>query len=318
MEEHLVGYLLGSLDPVTHARVEVYLRSHPEAEERLDRIRTVLAPLAEDAEDPEPPPGLMLSTLARIAEYRCKLPTAPKATSTPMDAPPVRFFRRIDWIVAACLFLTVGGFGVPYLVRQWHEQQRLACGNNLRKFWVALTTYSDQHEGNFPRVEAQGARGVAGIFVPMLRDNGLARDVSLACPTQGRQDPLPLTVADLEQLHRDSPDEFHRISSLLSGHYAYSLGYLDGSTLRGLRRDSADGLPILADRSNDHGTNSPNHHGRGQNVLYVGGHVRWAVQPTVGEDADHIYINHLNRIGAGLCRSDSVLGSSEARPNFGR
>jgi prepilin-type processing-associated H-X9-DG protein len=64
-------------------------------------------------------------------------------------------------------------------------------------------------------------------------------------------------------------------------------------------------------------SNSINHDGRGQNVLYVGGHVRWAVQPTVGEDCDHIYINHHNRVGAGVCRIDSVLGSSDARPFVG-
>ena len=57
-----------------------------------------------------------------------------------------------------------------------------------------------------------------------------------------------------------------------------------------------------------------NHGGSGQNVLYVGGHVRWAAQPTVGEEGDNIYVNRLNRVGAGVCRPDSVLGASDARP----
>ena len=48
MDEHLVGYLLETLGPVTHKRVEAYLRTHPEAREKLDLLRQALAPLAED------------------------------------------------------------------------------------------------------------------------------------------------------------------------------------------------------------------------------------------------------------------------------
>src|SRR5689334_13792003 len=74
MEEHLVGYLLGSLDPVTHQRVEAYLRTRPEAQETLYLLRQAVAPLAEDGEDFEPPPGLVLATLDRVAELRSLAP----------------------------------------------------------------------------------------------------------------------------------------------------------------------------------------------------------------------------------------------------
>jgi prepilin-type processing-associated H-X9-DG protein len=35
---------------------------------------------------------------------------------------------------------------------------------------------------------------------------------------------------------------------------------------------------------------STNHDGDGQNVLYIDGHVAWAVQPTAGVDGDNIYL----------------------------
>ncbi|MFO0879425.1 MAG: hypothetical protein U0840_18925 [Gemmataceae bacterium] len=317
MDEHFAGYLLGALDPVTQARVEAHVKAHPAARERLDLMRAALAPLAEDATEPEPPPGLALLALARIAEHQCMLPPAPAPLASQVESPPWRPFRRVDWIAAACLLFTVGGFGLPYLVGLWQDQQRTACANNLRQAWVALTSFSDQQDGQFPRVESHGPRAVAGVFVPLLREHGIGHDLNVSCPGQPRVEPVHFSMADLEQLYRDTPDEYQRVSQLLAGHYAYTLGYLDQSTLRGLRRDSSDGLPILADRSDGHGGNSPNHNGRGQNVLYVGGNVRWAVHATVGESADHIYINQRNQVGAGLCRIDTVLGSSAARPGNG-
>ena len=51
------------------------------------------------------------------------------------------------------------------------------------------------------------------------------------------------------------------------------------------------------------GGNSINH-GGGQNVLFVGGHVRWCTQPTVGVENDHIYLNQRRVIQAGVRRSD--------------
>lgn len=312
MHEHFAGYLLGSLDPVTHARVEAHLKAQPEARERLRLLEEAFAPLADDA-DLDPPPGLAVATLARIAEHRCALPSAP--SPGPVETVSRRTGRRADWIVAAAVLLLAGGVAMPFFASLLEKQQRIACANNLRKFGVALAAFADRGEGEFPRVEHEGPRAVAGVFMPLLTDAGLARDVRLSCPGQPKNEPWRHSVADLERLHRDSPDDYRRVAADLSGHYAYSLGYQDNGRLRGLRRDSADGLPILADRSA--GGNSVNHDGRGQNVLYVGGQVRWAVQPTVGEDCDHIYVNHHNRVGAGVCRIDSVLGASDARPFVG-
>jgi hypothetical protein len=193
-------------------------------------------------------------------------------------------------------------------------QQRNACANNLRKFWVGVEVYSDHNNGEFPRVEAQGPRGVAGIFVPILRDAGLIQDVSVGCAASGERPPANFSVRDVEEMSANSPQQFRRVASDLAGSYAYCLGYREGSTHRGLRRDSGDSLPIMADRSQRSGEgNSPNHGGKGQNVLYTGGWVRWCVQPNVGINGDDIYLNLNYRVQAGLKRADTVLGASDAR-----
>jgi hypothetical protein len=316
MDEHLLGYLLGTLDTVTRQRVEAYLRTQPQARERLALLEQALAPLAEDRDDPEPPPGLVRSTLARVAEHRCALPVAPRPSPYQLDATSRRWARPIDWAVAACLLVLVGGLLAPLVAHQRQRQQRLACENNLRNFWTGLQAYADRGSNAFPQVEPEGPRAIAGIFVPVLNDYGLIEEVSIACPAQGTQSPLPCSVNDLEQLYRDNPPAFRAVAAELSGHYAYCLGYQDGHALCGLRRDSGDALPILADAAGTRNgeRNSDNHGGAGQNVLYVGGNVRWCVRPTVGVDCDNIYVNHDFRIGAGLCRSDTVLGASNTQP----
>jgi hypothetical protein len=60
--------------------------------------------------------------------------------------------------------------------------------------------------------------------------------------------------------------------------------------------------------------NSPNHGGQGQNVLYIGGNVRWCANPAAGRDGDNIYLNRDRKVQAGVSRDDTVLGSGDARP----
>src|SRR5207248_5504900 len=111
-------------------------------------------------------------------------------------------------------------------------------------------------------------------------------------------------------------ERFETLAGQLSGQYAYCLGYEQTGRLNGLRRSSDEFLPIMADCAG-RADNSDNHGGRGQNVLYVGGQVRWCVRPTVGVNNDHVYVSYNNRVEAGVRRSDTVLGASGARPFVG-
>lgn len=314
MDDLFLEYLLGSLDAVTAARVQTYLDANSAARERLALLERALAPLDTDADTSEPPPGLVIRTLSRVAEYHALLPAAPAPPRNQVGAPPRRFLRRIDWLVAAVLLLLVGGLAFPFLAEQWRDYQRVACNNNLRQFWHALASYADGRDGDFPKLEPAGARSYAGIFVPILQDSGVLQNVTVCCPSQPQLPTQRYTVAELEELRRTRPDEFGRVAGQLAGHYAYCLGYTHGDRLEGLRRDSGDLLPVIADRSTAAGGNSENHAGAGQNVLFLGGNARWCVQPTVGVGLDNIYVNRFNHVGAGVGITDSVLGKSDARP----
>ncbi len=60
--------------------------------------------------------------------------------------------------------------------------------------------------------------------------------------------------------------------------------------------------------------NSANHGGRGQNVLFLGGHVDWRTNRNAGVRGDDIFVNWDNQVLAGKAWEDSVLGSSDTSP----
>jgi hypothetical protein len=125
-------------------------------------------------------------------------------------------------------------------------------------------------------------------------------------------------MGELEQLYQNQPEVFKSVARSLAGNYAYSLGYSDNGQLQGLRRDSGDLLPLLADAPPQTGGGlSPNHGGLGQNVLYIGGNVRWCTQRTVGINCDDIYLNQDGQLRTGRNWSDTVLAPSAATP-FGQ
>jgi prepilin-type processing-associated H-X9-DG protein len=325
MDENLVGYLLNALEPDEQHAVEVALQECPETRNRLEALRQTIDHLAVDSERDDPPAGLWIRTLARVAEHRCReLPHAP----TRLAFPPAlgrSGWRRMDVAVAAGILLCLGLLIPPSLNYVRYRSDILACQNNLRVFHAALQDYSQRHHGDFPNVAAAvpEPRNVAGIFIPILNEEKLLPEtVSVSCPAGGRQSPAQ---ASLEDVKRMDMDEFSRYVSSLAGCYAYTLGYSDsdGAPVRGLRLEPILGnsayVPILADRppeqiENGDPGNSPNHGGNGQNVLYVDGHCNFCTVRTVGYNGDDIFVNLDKRVAAGKSLWDAVLASSAARP----
>jgi hypothetical protein len=318
MEENLLGYLLKTLDDDEARQVEASLRQSPHLRSRLELLERAAAPLESDRELPSPRPGLILSTLAFIAEHQCrKLPDAPPPSrhqALPAGRP---WLRRPDVLVAAVLLLLLGGVGSSYLVHLWRDYEgRNQCRGNLMLLWSGLQRYCDAHEGNFPRVEENGAHAVAGMFVPTLHDSGmLASNVSIACPAQERRAAAPPSVRELEELYAHDADAFRLEARKLAGGYAYTLGYHDAAGHHGLRCDFGEQLPIVADRlESTTQRNSGNHGGDGQNVLYLSGHVEWRSNRNAGINGDDIFVNWDNQVLAGKAREDTVLGSGDASP----
>jgi len=322
-EETLIGYLIGALDDDSQDRVEVWLRSNPDAPARLERLQRALEPLACDRENPEPPAGLATSTIDFVENARpATLPFAPR----PSGAGGFwSWARRADVLVASVLAMVILGLGAVWLIQSRQRSDQLACQENMRRIHHALTAYSDQRQDRaYPRVPPQGPHAFAGVYVPALADAGvLPSEVSVRCPATGvRTVSLePDQLRKLEQLQIQDPEGYKRLVADLSDGYAYSLGYRQGGALYGLRQEpDNDLLPILADRPPDRSQigqvagNSPNHGGRGQNVLYIGGNVRFVSHRGVGIEGDDIYLNQDRRVSAGVHQRDTVLGASQDSP----
>jgi hypothetical protein len=323
LDDNLVGYLLDALDEDTRREVDVYLKTHPSARQKLDRLRLALSPLAADREPEEPPPGLVQATLALVDSERNRaLPKAPQLARRQAGA--TSWWRRSELIAASILALVLLGVGSVWIYQSRQQAQIVECQENLEKFYRALVLYSERRsDGAFPRIETTGPRSAAGAFVPILADAGvLPEGVNLTCPSSGqRSAPLqPGQLARLEEAYKQGRADYTELLKELAGSYAYSLGYRDAAGLHGLRRiDDLGHLPILADqppftgRGSGGEGNSRNHGSRGQNVLFIDGSVRFVTARTVGPD-DDIYLNDHHRVLAGVHSGDSVLGAFDASP----
>lgn len=331
MDENLVGYLLRALDGETQREVEAYLRAQPEVIKKLERLRQALEPLAADREPPVPPSGLRMRTLARVAEYRCRdLPPVPLPPPIRSRSPARSWWRRADVLVAAALLLVVLPLIPPGLNQLRHQSKIWECQNKLKEIYVSLKTYSDLNGGALPQVEEERPRNVAGVFVPILRQQNLLRpDLSMNCPATSRSPATSLSLEELRRIADTEPEQFMNCARQLAGCYAYTLGYRDSENrLRGLRYDPAEPnnsyLPIMADcppfeQRNYRSAvdkNSFNHGGEGQNVLYMDGRVIFCKNRMAGVEGRDIYLNGHRLPEAGVDKWDSVVGGSAFQPSL--
>jgi hypothetical protein len=312
-DDDLIGYLFDTLDPDDRVVLGKRLACDPARLARLTALREAMAPLEADRADPDPPPRLAARTVARMAaylvEHEPRPPVNPPAVPARPVPPPERpEFRgvggrfRADLIVAAGLAFFAVGLGLSAVGKLRQRSDEVACPNNLRTLHVGLATYADTHDGRFPQVGV-AAYPTAGSFAAALAAAGQCPPgFTPACPVDR------------------SPAEFGCAGAQSA--YTYTLGHRGlGGELVGLRRDGPDGendlLPIAADNpaadaAPASGPLSP--HPRGQNVLYVGGQVRFTTTPHAGINGDHIYQNLNGQVAAGLDRVDTALGRAADRP----
>jgi prepilin-type processing-associated H-X9-DG protein len=316
MDENLVGYLLNNLDPATRDSVESQLRNDPQARQRLESLRQLLAPLEEDR-DLQPPADLTIKTLAFVAEHCCRdLPKLqrPMPQSASSSTP---FWRRADVLVAASLLFTAVALGLTLIPRLRHQNQMLECKKNLSEYYVALATYREVEKKAPNIADRESPRNVAGMIAPILHDKGVLPDTaSICCPATKGMVPCTMTLAQIGSM---TTEEFQQQAARLLPCYAYSLGYKENGVYHCAMETpagcSSSRVALMADRGPIDGMgNSTNHGGKGQNVLFNDGHVEFAVSRKIGIDGDDIYLNRDMKVAAGIDCYDVVLGSSASQP----
>lgn len=272
----------------------------------------MLSRLAADFDPPAPPPGLALRAVSRLAEVLVADSTSPTKESiilpssavTRIDSPDSPVYlgrRRADLFVAACVSFLVIGLAVTGVQKLRADAAVRHCQNTLREMHGALTTYADAHQGRFPTVGGSAGPQAGDFAAELARAGTLPKGFAPACPADDA-------------------------GGTRQAGYAYTLGFrAPGGTLVGFRRPDPvngddDGVPMLADFparavAPDAGPLSPvSPHGRGQNVLFAGGFVRFTTSAGVGLNGDDIYRNAAGVVAAGLSPTDVCLGRPADRP----
>lgn len=308
MRDDLVGYFLGALDRDAEEQIEKDLAEQPALRRELDRIGSCLKPLAADP-DIDPPVGLADRTVRRVLRH-AQPATLPAAGS-------LGSWRLTDLAIAASILLMIGVVIAPAISQSRQTAQLTECKNNLRQIGIAMEGYAGKFAQHYPFVTSTGPLGLAGVYAPVLIDSGYVSDPSVfICPSTKddaaaipRMSRINDALNDLKMLSRLAPS--------LGGSYAYSLGFNEDGVYHPPTRDRMSVFvtdrPARSTEGDVGHSNSPNHGGRGQNALCVGGNVKYLTCPAECTGCDNLFLNQLNRVGPGMNSSDIAIGVSEAR-----
>lgn len=310
----MMDYVLRQLDGPALVAAERQLARDPVAARKAERLGQALSQLMDDGETFAPPAGLAERTCQFVFEKR-----QVRKRRTILDFAPVRVpFRWADVAVAAGIFLA----GVLTLLPAMHRSREMGvqagCSNNLMQLGRALWIYGNQHH-HFPFVPEVDAKAPVGSFLALLHDGGqLTNDglKSIECPS---------FIGTTKHVHKDMLD-FRTVCHLsrtnpeaarhaLCTTYAYNVGYFHPGLKRvvPIAADHQAVVPLLADQGPHENFrtmlpgNSPNHSGRGQNVLYTDLHVGWHNSRRISpRDAD-MYLNNNKDLAPGVDAEDTAI-----------
>ncbi len=316
--EQLLGYEVDALDEPEREQVRRRLASDPAFRHRSERLRDSLVPLAAAKTEVDPPEGLANRTCLFVAEHSRAVPAPPRAArfdrpaAEPAMAPPERSARWSwqDMTVAAAIVLAAAALIFPAIQSSRFNARVAACQENLRELGMALGRFSRQNNGYFPRVPEQGPLAVAGIYAPTLVSQGYLTDNRrVVCPASLLAEDSDYEVSSLEALEGASGKERERILPVLGGSYGYSLGYMDGDRYHHTKNLGRPQFAVMADMPNPErpGSQSDNHGGVGQNVLFEDGHVKFCTSPKPVDVSDHIFTNALGQQAPGSHFNDAVV-----------
>jgi len=227
--------------------------------------------------------------------------------------------RMIDIAVAASVFLAAAALFVPALSNSRYAAQLAQCQNNLRKVGQALLQYAEANNDELPKVPARGNAAVAGVYAPILFENGHSEVREwVVCPSSDfANDCERWQMPSISDLEAASGQQLARMQQIVGGSYGYSLGYVDNGKYVGPNtRNSAATYALMADSPSGEpdGRRGAHHQRHGQNVLYADGRVMYLVECHGENCPDHIYLNEQGMVAAGVHAGDSVIGHSSAQP----
>ncbi len=332
MRQDLLGYLLGALEPDEMRQVESWLQREPAARIELEQLRAALSPLDETREHDEPsdyqaPAGLFDRTVNFIENAdnaKIQPASTPNASlagelSSQYVSPRAsthRPWRIPDAVVATVSMIVLAALVFPALLDGRHIARRTQCQDNLQRLGHSLAHYAiTSPQQRLPEIDLQGPLAFAGMYAVELKARGILQgDNQLWCASYGKPE-LHLAVPTLEQLRKAGGKELAVLQNLSGGHYAYTLGVMNGKRYQAPHYQSRSTFAVLADsQTTDSDGSLLAHDGRGYNLLFEDGHVVFVTYDALLPSIDPPFVNQDNRIEAGLNVNDASLGDSARAP----
>jgi len=273
----------------------------------LDLLRTSLSPLEGEPAHHEPPKGLA-QRCCKFVFTRDILPTRLSPATSSETLRPRHRWSRLDLAVGGAIAAAVAILILPAIYQSRLQAQITACQNNLKDIGLAMSDYSDKHSGYYPAARPGDRLNAVGMWAPTLEDEQfLSRGPALFCPSSDVD--ANFRMPHVTELEGMSPAEFAAIAPRLGGSYGYTLGYRDDGNYKTQQNRHRKNFAVISDAPGRGGTNSPNHGGGGQNVLYDDDHVQLLNGTQVG--SDDIFHNARGEIAPGKHANDAVIVHSE-------
>jgi hypothetical protein len=329
VQEQLLGYVMGALDDSEQEQLEESFKTDPRLRRELLLVRQSLQPLRADRGYYRPRPGLAQRTCefvalqaaayAQPAAAETKPVTAGRVAMSPAPIPPVwaSHVRWPDLAMTVGVWLAAAVLVLPAIQSSRFASQLAACQDNLRKVGIALDNYSQHHQGYFPMVPARGRLAAAGIYAPtLLRGGFLTEARAVLCPSSTLCDQQRFRVPSLDELEQAAEDQLPQLQCAMGGSYGYCLGHMHNARYEGTRNMHRTHFALVADAPSRDRANhqSANHGGRGQNVLFEDGHLKFLTSSKLCDQSDDIFVNDDGLVAAGVHADDAVIGPSDAPP----
>jgi prepilin-type N-terminal cleavage/methylation domain-containing protein/prepilin-type processing-associated H-X9-DG protein len=196
-----------------------------------------------------------------------------------------RGFTLIELLVVIAIIGILAGILLPVLSRARESARKTQCMSNIKQIGMGLIMYANENSEQFPSDTAYSGSNPAMRALNLLYTDYVSDRKVFNCPSD-------TTVTSATNAGMSA-------STIGGSEYFTSTQNSYGYDRAHTQADAAD-VALVADRppSTPSATaNSANHNARGQNIVFVDGHVEFIISPLAGwyfsdgTTRDNIYID---------------------------